>query len=173
MKLNNNTKNIKIVFFILIIIGLFLLGLYQTYVSSYNNKKDTIVIEIPKTIYDTIDILEIELTQENVLYMINYYDLKHADIVLAQSILETGYYTSTVCRNYNNIFGLYDSINNDYYKFNHWSESVLAYKKYVQRKYNTDSCYYTFLKELPYAEDPMYINKIKKIVKRNENIDIR
>ena len=101
-----------------------------------------------------------------------YYDLLHPEIVVAQSVLETGYYSSKVCKDYNNILGLYDSYNKDYYKFDHWWESVKSYKTMVQYKLGKDSCtveeYYTFLRELPYAMDPHYITKVKIIIQRHE-----
>lgn len=104
-----------------------------------------------------------------------YYDLLHPEIVVAQSILETGYYTSRVCKDYNNILGLYDSANKDYFKFENWWDSVEGYKNLVQYKLGKDSCtveeYYTFLRELPYATDPEYINKIHTIVSRHQNTD--
>lgn len=104
-----------------------------------------------------------------------YYDLLHPEIVVAQSILETGYYNSKVCKDYNNILGLYDSYNKDYFKFDNWWASVEGYKNKVQYKLGKDSCtveeYYTFLRELPYAMDPHYIRKVKTIVQRHENQD--
>ena len=121
-----------------------------------------------KLALDTPNFLTSELNSQHLLEALNFYNLQYPHIVHAQAILETGHFKSRVCKEYNNLFGLYDSKNKDYYKFKHWSDSVVAYKKYVQRKHNPSECYYTFLKELPYATDPLYINKIKNIVKRYE-----
>lgn len=96
---------------------------------------------------------------------LKYYDVKHSDIVHAQAILETGHFKSRACIENNNLFGLYDSKNKRYYKFNHWSESVIAYKEMVQYKYESSGNYYKFLNDINYAEDKNYINKLKKIVK--------
>ena len=95
-----------------------------------------------------------------------YYGIKCPNIVYAQAVLETGHFSSSVCQNKNNLFGLYDSKNGRYYEFEHWSESVIAYKNYIQSKYKSDSSYYRFLKSINYAQDPTYVNKVKQIAER-------
>lgn len=110
-------------------------------------------------------LLNLSLNVENILLVLDFYGIQHSKTVLAQSVLETGYYSSKVCKEYNNILGLWDSKNKDYYKFNHWSECIKKFYPLVQYKY-TGGCYYTWLKELPYAEDPEYVKKIKIIERR-------
>ena len=126
-----------------------------------------------KLLLNTPSFLTSELNNQHLIEALEFYELQYPHIVHAQAILETGHFKSRICKNYNNLFGLYDSKNKDYYKFNHWSESVVAYKEYVQKKYKPSKCYYTFLKDLPYATDSTYISKIKGIVKRYENIAIK
>lgn len=99
---------------------------------------------------------------------LEYYGILHPKIVYAQAILETGHFKSSACINDNNLFGLYDSKNKRYYKFNHWTESVVAYKDYIQRRYEPPNDYYKFLSDIGYAEDPDYNNKLKRIVSRND-----
>lgn len=100
---------------------------------------------------------------------LDYYDIKHPHIVYAQAILETGHFRSRVCKEYNNLFGLYDSKKGDYYRFKHWSESVVAYMNCIQYKYEPQTDYYVFLTEIGYAEDSLYIDKLKKIVNKSKN----
>ena len=100
---------------------------------------------------------------------LSYYNLEHKDVVYAQAVLETGHFTSKVCLEYNNLFGLYDSKNKDYYKFNHWSESVVAYKEWIQKKYQPPNNYYTFLREINYAEEKNYTRILKEIVKNRKD----
>lgn len=95
---------------------------------------------------------------------LDYYGVKHPEIVYAQAILETGHFRSKVCREYNNLFGLYNSRTESYYKFDHWSESVVAYLDFIQDRYKPPNDYYKFLSDIGYAEDPEYINKLKRIV---------
>lgn len=94
-----------------------------------------------------------------------YYGLKHDTIILTQAKLETGNYKSYQCRVNNNLFGLYNSTKMEYYKFKHWSESVEAYKKWIQYRYKDEEDYYNFLIRIGYAEDPNYVSKLKWIEK--------
>lgn len=95
---------------------------------------------------------------------LNYYGIKYADIVYAQAILETGHFKSRVCHENNNLFGLYDSYNKRYYSFDHWSDSVIAYRDMVQYKMIAGEDYYNFLRRIGYAEDPLYIDKLKSLI---------
>ena len=95
-----------------------------------------------------------------------YYNISNPELVVAQSILETGYYRSEVCKKNNNLFGLYNSHEKEYFKFSHWTESVKAYKNMIQNRYKDGEDYHEFLDRIGYAEDSLYNNKLKKIIKR-------
>lgn len=101
--------------------------------------------------------------EEGLIEALDYYGIQYPEIVYAQALLETGHFSSSVCKNYNNLFGLYNSKIKDYYSFEHWSDSVKAYRDFVQYKYKGNTDYYTFLVNLPYATDPDYIRKIKQL----------
>lgn len=107
-------------------------------------------------------------SRENVCKACKMYKIEHPEIVVAQSLLETGHYKSKQCTEHNNLFGLYDSKNKRYYRFDHWIHSVIAYKQKVQYKYKGGD-YYQFLERIGYAEDPSYIEKVKTIQKRIQN----
>ena len=83
-------------------------------------------------------------------------------IVLAQAILETGWFRSSVCRNKHNLFGLTNPRTGKYYEFNHWTESVRVYYTKVQYKYKGGN-YLLWLDEIGYAEDPKYIIQLNKV----------
>ena len=101
--------------------------------------------------------------EEGLVEALEYYEIQYPQIVYAQALLETGHFTSSVYKKYNNLFGLYNSKIKDYYSFEHWFDSVKAYRDFVQYKYKGNTDYYTFLVNLPYAMDPNYINKIKQL----------
>ena len=73
--------------------------------------------------------------EEGLVEALDYYGVQYPQIVYAQALLETGHFTSSVCKKYNNLFGLYNSEIKDYYSFEHWSDSVKAYRDFVQYKY--------------------------------------
>lgn len=106
-----------------------------------------------------------ELNDSTLYLALEYYNIKHPRIVLAQAKLETGNYTSKHCINRNNLFGLYNSRKKEYFSFEHWHHSVKAYKDMIEYKHRDDEDYYDFLLRIGYAEDPEYISKIKEMEK--------
>lgn len=106
--------------------------------------------------------------QEGLIEALEYYGVKHPQIVYAQAVLETSHFKSDLCLNDNNLFGLYNSKKHRYHTFDHWTESVVAYLDYVQRRYKPPNDYYKFLLDIGYAKDPNYISKLKEIVNRND-----
>lgn len=122
------------------------------------------------------DLLKKCLEYEGVLYQ---------DIVILQSRLETGYFTSDIFLNGNNLFGMrYPSrrptvatgIYKEHAQYAHWSDSVIDYvlwqRYYQSRGYRLegeiDSGFYlVFLKSIPYAEDPRYVPKLVALSQRD------
>lgn len=106
--------------------------------------------------------------EEGLADALNYYEVEYPEIVYAQAVLETGHFTSDLCVTHNNLFGLYNSRRRRYFRFNHWTESVEAYKSMIQYRYTPPGDYYKFLQRINYAEDPHYIKKLRKLVKDHE-----
>lgn len=100
--------------------------------------------------------------------------IRHPKIVLAQAILETGWFRSPLCRNRHNLFGLTNPKTGKYYEFNHWTESVRAYYTKVQYRYgqksrinSSDVDYLKWLRDIGYAEDPRYIQAVVQVMKQH------
>ncbi len=106
-----------------------------------------------------------ELTLENLISVMDEVGISNQLFVLAQAVLETGNFGSNVCRNYHNLFGLYDSRNKCYFKFARWEDSVIGYQKFIQYRYKGGN-YLAFLRRIGYAEDPRYTSKVAQIAKR-------
>ena len=85
--------------------------------------------------------------------------------ILAQAILETGWFTSPVCRNKHNLFGLTNPRTGKYFKFDHWTESVRAYYTKVQYRYKGGN-YLLWLRKIGYAEDPRYVRSLSRILEQ-------
>lgn len=128
------------------------------------NKKELI---IESDTVDTIPSFYNKLAKDGILEALEYHNILYPEIVYAQAILETGYFKSTGCIEHNNLFGLYNSKTNQYHKFNHWEESIIAYKNWIQYRYKPPEDYYVFLQRINYATDPTYISKVKQIVNKN------
>lgn len=104
-----------------------------------------------------------ELTIPNLYKEIIRNGILYPKIVLAQAILETGWFRSSVCRNKHNLFGLTNPRTGKYYEFNHWTESVRAYYTKVQYKYKGGN-YLLWLDEIGYSENSNYIKTIIKVL---------
>ena len=112
-----------------------------------------------------------ELTIPNLYQEIIRNGIQHPKIVLAQAILETGWFRSPLCRNRHNLFGLTNPKTGKYYEFNHWTESVRAYYTKVQYRYgqknrinSSDVDYLKWLRDIGYAEDPRYVRELIKVM---------
>lgn len=105
-----------------------------------------------------------EANPTSMLIACEYYGIKYPKIVTAQAILESGNFKSEIFKKYNNPFGLYNSKAKDYYKFNHWTEAIIAYQTMIEYKYEGGD-YYSFLDSIGYATDQDYIRKVKAIEK--------
>lgn len=103
-----------------------------------------------------------ELTIPNLYKEIIRNGILYPKIVLAQAILETGWFRSSVCKNKHNLFGLTNPRTGKYYEFNHWTESVRAYYTKVQYKYKGGN-YLLWLDEIGYADNPDYIRTVVNI----------
>lgn len=109
------------------------------------------------------------LNAENVYREIMRNDIKFSDVVLKQSLLETGHYTSYNCLERHNLFGMTggtktsDNIHG-YAIYNNWMESVEAYKCWQEKRLTPHwDNYYTFLEDWNYAESEEYERKLKSI----------
>jgi len=117
-------------------------------------------------------------SEELLIKCLEYEGVKYPDIVLLQSRLETGFYSSDIFLNANNLFGMRyprrrptvaTGTYKEHAKYAHWSDSVIDYvlwqEYYQSRGYRIEDggdndSYLVFLKCIPYAQDPRYISKL-------------
>ena len=142
----------------LLLIGLILGCLYQKHLGSLPVRKTTVIQK--DTIRDTIYAKIPPLSRKSVLNELHKQSIPHANIVLAQAIHETGGFKSKLCRTHNNIFGIKKN-DNEYRRYSNYVECIRDYKKRISNKYKGGD-YYNFLIRLKYAEDPEYIQKLKR-----------
>lgn len=146
-------------FFTILFIGIVVSAYVISKLDNTNVEPFPIKLEQPEFFLEDIP------TKELVREACEYYEIKYSDIVVAQSILETGHYRSENCVKHNNLFGLYNSKTKKFFKFNHWAESVKAYKDMIQYRY-VEGDYYQWLEKIGYAEDSLYVKKLINIKKR-------
>lgn len=97
-------------------------------------------------------------------------------IVMAQSRLETGNFQSELCTGHNNLFGMkkarrrpttaLGATENDYASYRSWYDSVKDMKLFQQwylSKGRDMTDYFSFLRQIGYAEDAHYIPKLREL----------
>lgn len=136
---------------------LLILLIYGLVSSFSHNREAYYKFVVDSVMVDTIPVLN----RENVEKELIRRNIPHYKIVLAQSILETGNYTSNHCKKRNNIFGMRNKKGYKYY--NNWIECVDEYERRFSKRYKGGD-YFVFLRKVKYAEDPAYEQKIKKLL---------
>jgi hypothetical protein len=135
--------------------------------------------EAQRTIY-YYQIRDLPFSEELLIKCLYYEKIIYPEIVLTQARLETGFYTSDIFKNGNNLFGMkYPKYRTTtatgtyqgHAQYSHWIESVIDYRKfqdwYMSLGYRITGTeideYLVFLQWIKYAEDPHYIPKIVKL----------
>jgi len=108
------------------------------------------------------------------------HDIKHPNVVLAQSILETGNFNSYIFKKNNNLFGMKlpnrrettaIGTHKGYANYNSWGDSVKDYSLYQEAILNgkelSEEQYLNFIGR-KYAEETEYIGLLKKIIIKNK-----
>lgn len=152
---------------ICLLIGISIMFIIVTIIEAKENKKNNLqeVIEFTPCYKDSIANFLIELK------------VKYPHIVLSQSIIESGNYTSKIFLENNNPFGMKLSwnrattalgIKNGYAYYSNLRDAIIDYA-FMQSSYyrsaKTEEDYYLLLQK-SYAEDKEYINKVRKIANK-------
>lgn len=146
---------------------------FSGFFSSISLKREVKVYIKQKIYIDTCTykpkIMEDTLSKETVYNEILNNDIQWPKIVLNQAIWETGHFKCEDCSlDYNNLFGMRtnscitSSNPYGYIHYNTWQESVKAYAVW-QKKWYKGGDYFEFLKEIGYAQDSLYIDKLKQM----------
>lgn len=119
----------------------------------------------------------IERYQESNISIFQELDIQCPEVVYAQMILETNFFRSKIFKQNNNMFGMktnsrsYDRGElNGHAKYDNTLDSILDYKEWQDqmsggKKFKDNEEYLKFLKQVGYAEDPKYTEKLQEIIK--------
>jgi hypothetical protein len=103
-----------------------------------------------------IVVVELDLTYDNIRSQMTENGLKHPEILMKQIKLETGNLKRIKG---NNLFGFRKD---DYLSFDTWVDCIKFAKVWQDKRYKGGN-YYAFLVKINYAEDSLYIEKLKRI----------
>lgn len=135
-------------------------------------EKELILLTIEDTTYN--------FTKENLILELKRLNIKFPHIVMAQSMVETGYWKSDIFIENNNLFGMKEArirvntalgTNRNHAYYSDWVSSVLDYAFYQStylKNLKTEEQYYDYLSR-SYAESNHYIESVKAMVKK-ENL---
>lgn len=151
----------KIIIHLVIIICSFSLGFT---VKNIIEKEDNVIL-LPEHPFFLLE----EVNEEVLYNTLVHYEFPSPSIITAQAILESGNFQSRLCKDNNNLFGLYNSRTKSYFKFDSWISCVFAYKEFILNKYKEGEDYYSFIRRINYASDPSYESKVRKLEKEINN----
>jgi len=121
-----------------------------------------------------VDEVILDFSYENLKTVLYSSKVKYPDIVLRQAIHETGYFTSNIFYENNNLFGMKMpyirnttaiGINRGHAIYSNWRDCIydmVLFQEYYDFLISESDDYYDFLDEI-YAEDPNYCWKLKNI----------
>ena len=112
-----------------------------------------------------------QITLEDIRILLYKYDIQYPEIVLAQIRLETGNLSSRLCKSNKNLLGMKYPKKRDttavgeqfgHAKYKTYSDCIADYALWQKARYKGGD-YYTFLKDIGYAQDELYISKLQQI----------
>jgi len=134
-------------------------------------------VEVVKLVDNVIYVTEPdrEFNPQNLKDLIIELNIKYPHIAYAQAVEETGFFTSAIFRENNNLFGMKQprirattalGTNRGHAQYSNWMNSVKDYALWqssMARNINSESEYLLMLDRI-YAENPEYVNNIQRII---------
>lgn len=166
LSLTSVTKELLIGGIVLLIVGIFS-GFVMS--KAIPNNEPELIVQTD-TVYQEINPYNLELNDSNLMSEIKRNKIYFPDIVFKQGQVESGNYTSNICKENNNIFGfkVFGSWtgmemkfkNRNHLVFKHWTDCVKHYKMHQEKNFK-DRYYLQYLSNLGYAESPFYIQTLR------------
>ena len=148
----------------------------STFILTHNSDRREVIETItPEERMVVINENNTEFSSDTLIHMLKQLNVKFPHIVLAQSIVETGHWTSKIFLENHNLFGMKEAYvrvhtakgtqyGHAYYE--DWEESVYDYAFYQCRylgAIRTEDEYFNYLSN-SYAEAPNYIKILKQVI---------
>lgn len=163
---NKQTSNLRSNINTAAIVTIFMvLGLTAIYYFLENKFKNIIPLQKTEIVPDTLNLDTFSIKNLNI--MMSILEIQEPNIVFNQCRLETGNYTSPAFKIHNNLFGFMKGKNIRHY--NNWRESLIHYSHWQNINYSGGD-YYKFLVDIHYAEDSLYVKKLKSMEYAKSNL---
>lgn len=172
--LKKDKRKILIVLIVLMTtsISSFCIGRYKRIQTMDHFEKEIMIINLKEE--------KESFTKEKMVSELKRLNVKFPHIVMAQSMVETGYWESEIFKENNNLFGMKEArvrintaegTNRNHAYYNSWEESIYDYAFYQCRYLSglkTEEEYYMYL-DRSYAEADGYVSSLKNMVEK-ENL---
>lgn len=147
-----------------------------TFLITHNSDRQRVIQSItPEERMIVINQNKQPFSEDSLIFILNELNVKFPHIALAQSIVETGHWTSRIFKENHNLFGMKEAYvrvhtakgtqhNHAYYE--NWIESIYDYAFYQCRylsSISTEESYFKYLSE-SYAESPTYVQSLKRVI---------
>jgi len=118
-------------------------------------------------------------SESKLIEKITQLNFRYPHIILAQAKLESGYFKSTIFLENNNMFGMKQAklranlakgTNRNHAYYDTWQDCILDYALYYSTYLSdirTEGEYFEYLRQ-NYAEDKMYVQRLKQIIKKQD-----
>lgn len=138
-------------------------------------EKEIILMSVNDESYD--------FSKENLVTELKRLNIKFPHIVMAQSMVETGYWESDIFYENHNLFGMKEArirvntalgTNRNHAYYSDWVSSVLDYAFYQStylKDLKTEEQYYNYLSR-SYAESENYVNSVKSMVIKEKLVSL-
>ncbi len=138
-------------------------------------EKELILMSVNNETYD--------FSKENLVTELKRLNVKFPHIVMAQSMVETGYWESDIFNENHNLFGMKEArvrvntalgTNRNHAYYSDWVSSVLDYAFYQStylKDLKTEEQYYNYLSR-SYAESDNYVNSVKSMVIKEKLVSL-
>lgn len=164
----------------LFVAGLTLISAIAASVVTHYWTKGNVLVSL--TEYEKVLLIEEvnAFSEDKLVAKIKELNFKYPHIVMAQSILETGHYSSGIFIENHNLFGMKEATsrlnlaqgtNHNHAAYKGWEDSVLDYALWCGTYANSarsEEDYYAILQSVGYAENPEYVTKLKEIVEKEK-----
>jgi uncharacterized FlgJ-related protein len=165
------TIKLSLLFIFLTSAFFFTLGRYIRIQALDEYEKELIILNLKEE--------ENKFTQDKFIESLKSLNIRFPHIVMAQSMVETGYWKSRIFKENHNLFGMKEATRrvttaggteNNHAYYESWMESVYDYAFYQCRylsSVRTEEQYFAYLSR-SYAENPDYVSALKKVIETHK-----
>lgn len=171
IKRDNKKITLLILLLVSTCVSAFLLGRYKRFETLEDLEKEVLIVNLKEE--------KESFSQDKLVAELKRLNIKFPHIVMAQSIVETGYWNSEIFKENNNLFGMKEArirvntaqgTNRNHAYYDSWEESIYDYAFYQCRylgSIKTEEEYFMYL-DRSYAEASNYVRTLRTVIENEK-----